>query len=195
MNPIVSKWTRLARHGPGSAKGASEVDNVGMSRSGRFVLVFACALVLAQGAGAANGVVYQLRTTQGPTSVTAASHTPAVSGSEVGETFASTLTLRNGPSPQLGRAAWATVGTMRFSYRIHRQCSALGPLCAATADFQTVTSFPGGSLLASGQQISIASPTITIPVLGGTGIYAGARGTVTISPSELKIATYRLELS
>jgi len=161
----------------------------------RLLLASACALVLAQGAGAGNGVVYQLRTTQGPTSVAAAAPAPALAGSETGETFASTLTLRNGPSPQLGRAAWATVGTMRFSYRIRRQCGAVVTLCDATADFQTVTSFPGGSLLASGRQISIASPTITIPVVGGTGIYAGARGTVTISPSELKIATYRLELS
>jgi hypothetical protein len=142
-------------------------------------------------ARAATALVFSLTTTQGPTTVDSAT---GLHPSEVGETFVSSLALANAGSPQLGRRAWARVGTMRFSYTIRRQCTAFGPVCDATADFATVSALPGGTVVAGGKGISTAYQTITIPVIGGTGRYAGARGTVTISPSSRKVSVYRLEL-
>ncbi|HEY4348895.1 MAG TPA: hypothetical protein VGM80_15030, partial [Gaiellaceae bacterium] len=72
------------------------------------------------------------------------------------------------------------------------QCTSFGRQCASTADFDTVTMLPGGTVIASGKAISISRPTITIPVVGGTGRYEGARGTITISPSSTKFSTFRL---
>src|SRR5580692_8966386 len=90
-------------------------------------------------ARAATALVFSLTTTQGPTTVDSAT---GLHPSEVGETFVSSLALANAGSPQLGRRAWAQVGTMRFSYTIRRQCAAFGPLCDATADFATVSALP-----------------------------------------------------
>ena len=66
---------------------------------------------------------------------------------------------------------------MRFSYTIRHQCAAFTPSCTATADFATVSTLPGGTVVANGSRISIAQPTIKIPVVGGTGLYKGASGT------------------
>lgn len=149
----------------------------------------ACAA--ASAAPASTSLVFTLTTTQGPTMITAPS---AAASSEVGETFVSTLTLSNDGAAQLGRGAWAKVGTMRFSYTIRKQCATFGPVCDATADFVTVSTLPGGTVLAGGTGLSIAYQSITIPVIGGTGRYSGARGTVTISPSSTKTNVYRLDL-
>jgi len=156
------------------------------------VLAAVCLGVLAAVASAATPLAFTLRTTQGPTSVATAGQ--AASSSVSGETFVSTLTLLNGASPQLGKRAWAKVGTMRFSYVMRKHCSSYGTVCGKTADFSSVTVLPGGTVLASGEALSIANPTITIPVVGGTGRYAGASGSVTISPTSSKINVYRLEL-
>jgi hypothetical protein len=158
---------------------------------GALVLAVLSGWVSLGGASAANPVVFNHKKTPGPPPPASAT---GLHASEVGETFVSSLALANAGSPQLGRGAWAQVGTMRFSYTIRRQCAAFGPLCDATADFATVSALPGGTLIAGGRAISIAYQTITIPVIGGTGRYAGARGTVTISPSSRKVSVYRLEL-
>jgi hypothetical protein len=168
------------------------VDNVGMRLVRRLVLAAAAACALAAAASAATPLAFTLRTTQGPTSVATAAH--AASSSLAGEAYVSTLTLLNGATPQLGKRAWAQVGTMRFSYVMRKHCTSYGTVCDKTADFSTVSVLPGGTVLASGEAISIAHPTITIPVVGGTGRYAGASGTVTISPSSTKINVYKLQL-
>ena len=129
-----------------------------------------------------------VKTTQGPT--VTQPHAPP---GGVGDTFNSSLKLVI-LTAQLGKAAGSTLGTMHFQYTIRKQCTSFGKTCVATADFETVTMLPGGTVIANGKALSIAHPSITIPVVGGTGRYAGARGTVTISPSSTKTSTYKLTL-
>lgn len=171
-------------------QGRRSVDNVGMRVRGALLCTVFAAFIGATVAGAATPLHFTLRTMQGPTSVASAGR----ASSAVAETYLSTLTLLNAGAAQLGKPAWAQVGTMRFSYVPRKHCTAYGTVCDKTADFSSVSVLPGGTVLASGVGLSIANPTITIPVVGGTGRYAGASGTVTISPSSTKVSIYRLEL-
>ena len=156
-----------------------------------FVVVLAALATapIAPGAGTVRAVVFTVKTMPGPTIEHA--HPPT---GMVGDTFVSSLELENGRTPQLGRPARAAVGTMQFTYTIRRQCTSFGTTCVATADFDSVSTLPGGTVDADGNALSIADPTITIPVTGGTGRYAGATGTVSISPTSTTHSTYRLEL-
>ena len=147
------------------------------------------AALFAAGAVAERTLAFTLEETQGPTA--AHPHPPA---GEVGDTFVSSLALTNAAAPQLGKRPWASVGTMQFTYTIRHECASLGTRCVPTADFDTVTTLPGGTVVADGHALSIARPTITIPVVDGTGRYAGARGTVTISPTSTKVSRYKLTL-
>jgi hypothetical protein len=134
-------------------------------------------------------VTFAVSTRQGPT--VAHPHAPA---GGAGDWYGSSLELLNRRLAQLGKPAHARVGTMEFRYTIRKQCAASDRTCIATADIDTVSVLPGGTVLASGKSIPISATTITIPVTGGTGRYAGAAGTVTISPSSRKLSTYALEL-
>jgi hypothetical protein len=155
----------------------------------RPLLVAMLAVALASDASASRSLVFTLETKQGPT--VAHPHPPP---GGVGDAYDSSLTLANAAVPQLGRPAHASVGMMRFTYTIRRQCTSFSPSCRATADFTTVTTLPGGTVTAAGSSISIANPEIVIPVTGGTGRYRRAHGTVSISPTSEKISTYRLRL-
>jgi hypothetical protein len=147
------------------------------------------ALLLAVGAAAGTSLEFTVKTRQGPTTLHA--H-PPIGG--VGDTTDSTLVLRNAGIPLFGMGKHANIGTMEFTYTIRKQCAAFGGSCQSTADFHTLSDLPGGTVTAEGKSISISRQTITIPVVGGTGRYAGARGTVTISPASTKLSTYRLKL-
>jgi hypothetical protein len=152
-------------------------------------LLAAVGAVLAAGARPATTLSFTVKTKQGPTSMHP--HPPV---GAVGDRFDSSLRLVNGPFPQLGRRAHAVVGRMAFTYTIRRQCTSFRRRCVATADFDTVTTLPGGTVIANGRGISIAHPMIDIPVVGGTGRYRGVRGSVAISPTSSKVSTYRLTL-
>lgn len=152
-------------------------------------VVVSLVAVPAYGAEAGSTLTFTFKTRQGPTMVEA--HPPS---GEVGDTFDSSLSLVNRRAAQLGFAPHAVAGSMRFSYTIRHQCAAFIPSCTATADFATVSTLPGGTVVANGSQISIAEPTITIPVVGGTGLYKGARGTISISPSSTKRSVFTLTL-
>jgi len=145
------------------------------------------ALVLVALSAASAKVTYTFKTRQGE--IVHHAHPPA---GGVGDTYQSSLVLRNAGIAQLGAASHARVGSMRLGYTLRRQCTAFTPKCIATADFDTVTTLPGGKVLAGGRRISIAGPSIRIPVTGGTGRFEGARGWVTISPSSTRISTYEL---
>jgi hypothetical protein len=147
------------------------------------------ALVLSPLSAASTKLTYVFKTRSGPTTT----HAHAPKG-PVGDTFASRLVLRNAGLAQLGAGRHATVGSMKLSYTIRKQCTAFTGHCVATADFTTVTTLPGGKVTADGKSISIAGTNIRIPVTGGTGRFAGARGSVTISPTSTKISTYELTL-
>lgn len=145
------------------------------------------AVVLAPLSVAATKLSYTFKTRQG--TPLHRRHPPV---GTVGDTFASTLALRNAGIAQLGAGKHATVGSMALVYTIRRQCTAFAGKCVATADFETLTTLPGGKLRAEGRSISIATPTIRIPVTGGPGRFEDARGYVTISPSSTRISTYVL---
>jgi hypothetical protein len=151
------------------------------------VLVLGFATVFLPTSGAVGTLTFTVGTLEGLTTVHP--HPPAGS---VGDAYVSTLELVNNGSAQLGKGARAKVGTMQFTYTIRRQCVVAG--CVSTADFDTVTTLPGGKVIANGKSIPISSATITIPVTGGTGRYVGAKGSVTISPSRTKRSTYTLDL-
>ena len=56
--------------------------------------------------------------------------------------------LVNRKTAQLGLAPHAVAGSMQFSYTIRHQCAAFTPTCIATADFATVSTLPGGTVVA-----------------------------------------------
>ncbi len=160
-----------------------------MRRLSALVCAVVASVSFAAGAVAGSTLRFTVKTVQGPTA--AHPHPPA---GGVGDTYVSSLKLVNAGIAQLGKGARAKVGTMQFTYTIRKQCTSFTRTCVATADFNTVTTLPGGKVVANGKAISIANPTITIPVVGGTGHFAGARGTVTISPTSTKLSTYKLTL-
>jgi hypothetical protein len=152
-------------------------------------LVSALGALSAPSALAGRSLTFTVGTQQGPT----VAHPHQRTGG-VGDSYASSLVLVNGAGAQLGKPAWARVGTMEFRYTMRKQCAPAATACVATADFATVSILPGGTVLASGTSLAISAATITIPVTGGTGRYAGATGTITISPSSRKISIYALHL-
>ena len=83
---------------------------------------------------------------------------------------------------------------MRLSYTIRKAVLGFTTECVATADFATVTTLPGGTVLAGGNAISIATPEHQDPRDRGNRPLQGRRGRVTISPSSTQISTYRLTL-
>ena len=149
--------------------------------------VGALAFSLTAASSAVTKLDYTFKTRQGPTT----SHPHPPPGGR-GDTYDSSLVLENAGIAQFGKGRHAQVGAMRFIYTIRRQCTSFAATCVATADFETVTTLPGGTVVAGGTAISIASRNIRIPVLGGTGRYKGATGAVTISPTSTEISTYRL---
>ena len=141
--------------------------------------VGALAFSLTAASSAVTKLDYTFKTRQGPTT----SHPHPPPGGR-GDTYDSSLVLENAGIAQFGKGRHAQVGAMRFIYTIRRQCTSFAATCVAT--------LPGGTVVAGGTAISIASRNIRIPVLGGTGRYKGATGAVTISPTSTEISTYRL---
>jgi hypothetical protein len=164
------------------------VENGSVRAISTVALVVALGAFLGPAGLAGHSLTFTVGTRQGPT----IAHPRPPGGA--GDWYASSLQLLNRTAAQLGKPAHSRVGMMEFTYTIRKQCPSLKGTCVATADFDTVSMLPGGTVLASGTSLSISATTITIPVTGGTGRYAGASGTVTISPSSRKLSTYQLEL-
>jgi hypothetical protein len=81
-----------------------------------------------------------------------------------GDTITGTSILRNDVR-QFGKPKGARVGTS------HGVTTALS---SQTARFDAVASCPGGTIHVRGE--GAIGPTVTVPIVGGTGIYAGATG-------------------
>jgi hypothetical protein len=128
-----------------------------------------------------------LRITQGVTQ----RHPHAPAG-DAGDVFSVVLSLFN-TTPQFGKPADAPVGNMTFSYTLQGSCSATGGSCKGTANIQTVTKLPGGTILAGGNKVPIRTPFL-VTVSKGTGRFAGAHGTVEIAPGGAPKNIYRLTL-
>jgi hypothetical protein len=90
------------------------------------------------------------------------------------------------PVAQFGRRAHALVGADRTTFTF---------LTRTSVRIEGTAHFPEGTVEFGG--IARGTPstaTITIPVTGGTGSYAHARGTVTAGTAATNVKTYRLTL-
>jgi hypothetical protein len=83
-----------------------------------------------------------------------------------GDTITGTSILRN-YVPQFGKQKGARVGTSR---------GVVTALSSQTARSDAVARFAGGTVHAHG--VGEIGPTTKVPIVGGTGVYAGATGVV-----------------
>lgn len=103
-----------------------------------------------------------------------------------GDVLRAKSTLRN-RVPQFGKPKNAIVGSDVATYTV---------VSATQADVKVAARLPGGMLRSAGR-IRDGDPTQTIRVTGGTGIFAGARGTNATSPlpgKDRALNVYRLQL-
>jgi hypothetical protein len=108
----------------------------------------------------------------------------APKGLSKGDQFVGRSRLLNA-ARQFGKPVGAVVGS---------DDSVLTLTSSTTATVSGVARLPGGTLRfkGGGHLSNGASPPI--PVIGGTGRYAGARGTVVVGPGNTPLNTYRLTL-
>ena len=92
-------------------------------------------------------------------------------------------------TPQLGRPKGAVVGTDEGTFTF---------TSSTRSNFVGSANFPGGSVRVHGRIATNATGTVNMTVIGGTGAYAHARGTVSEPANDSKPAnarnTYRLLL-
>jgi hypothetical protein len=85
---------------------------------------------------------------------------------------------------QFGKPRGSTVGT---------DAGTLTFTGAHTATFRGLTRLPGGTLTLSGPVYTLGNGGLVIPVVSGTGGFAGLHGTLTVSPGRNHVLnTYRL---
>jgi hypothetical protein len=97
------------------------------------------------------------------------------------DTFSTMLKL-NAVGTVLGFPDGTPMGTMAFNWGpLSGACSSSAASCSGTTNIQTVTSLPGGTITAGSSHVNIANG-ITVPVVGGTGIFKGVSGTIQIAP-------------
>ena len=87
---------------------------------------------------------------------------------------------------QFGKPKGAVVGSDRGTLTL---------TSATSANLKTVAKLPGGTITASGRLRAAGDGAVSVAVVAGTGIFAGARGTLTIlKPTGPKTAVniYRL---
>ena len=111
-----------------------------------------------------------------------------------GDVFSTTLRLF-AIGPLLGKPDKAFVGTMSFSYTFQGVCSSSGAGCKGTTDIQTLSKLPGGTITANGSKVSLGHLPYVVPIVSGTGIFAGAKGTVLIAPSGAAEDVYDIKFS
>ncbi len=72
---------------------------------------------------------------------------------------------------QFGKPKGAVVGSDRSVMMLESPTSAL---------LKTAASLPGGTILFGGRLMAAGNGAVKIPVVRGTGVYAGAKGTLTV---------------
>ena len=86
------------------------------------------------------------------------------------------------------------MGRMSFTWGpLHGVCSSSAAGCNGTTNIFTVTSLPGGTISAGGNNVSL-SKGIVVPVTGGTGIFKGVKGTIQIAPASVAEDVFNLTL-
>ena len=94
----------------------------------------------------------------------------APKGASAGDRQAFTSRLRNSVA-QFGKPKGMIVGSDR---------STLVLTASRKARMQTVAKLPGGTITVSGLLTAAGNGAISVPVVSGTGIFEGAKGTLTI---------------
>jgi hypothetical protein len=94
---------------------------------------------------------------------------------------------------QIGFPPNTFLGSMSFTYLLHGHCGASVAGCSGTTDLKTVTTFPGGTISASGLSISLTS-SLVVPITSGTGAFKGVTGSIVIAPDDAAMSIYRLTL-
>jgi hypothetical protein len=158
------------------------------SRRAAWALVLATACVALAAtpplAGAANGTL-RFSLVSVTTSDTFVDKPPK--GASAGDVETSTSRLLNAVK-QFGKPKGAIVGNDKGTIRV---VAGANPIAKIT------TRLPGGTLSLSGHIEVRANGTILIPVVGGTGTFAGARGELLITPLKEKnraLNEYRITL-
>jgi hypothetical protein len=101
-------------------------------------------------------------------------------GPSRGDVYSARFRLLN-VVPQFGRKAGAAVATEHSSLKLTSRTMAV---------VSGVVTLPGGTIAYSGKgRLGSNAP---IPVVGGTGRFAGARGTLTVGNGTSPLNTYRL---
>jgi hypothetical protein len=118
-------------------------------------------------------------------SISAKQHDVVPKGTSKGDTIVYRDRLLNAKA-QFGRAKGATVGadrgTMTFT-------------SPHAARFSGVAVLPGGTLTLEGKVIALPNKSLAIPVTGGTGDFAKAKGYVLVGPGAKRaLNTYTLTL-
>jgi hypothetical protein len=72
---------------------------------------------------------------------------------------------------KFGKPKGAVIGSDRSTMTL---------ISPTSARLKVVATLPGGTVTANGRLIEAASGGVSIPVVAGTGVFAGARGTLTI---------------
>jgi hypothetical protein len=107
----------------------------------------------------------------------------APKGTSAGDRIEFVNTLRN-TSPRFGKGAHAKIGsdtgTMTFTSK-------------STARMKGVATLPDGTIDFEGAVTVLPNDTVTVPIVGGTGTYANASGTLLVGSGEQEAAnTYRI---
>ena len=141
-----------------------------------------------QGKQAAHTLSFKVRLIQEATY-----RTPHPPDGNAGDVFSVTLRLY-AIGPLFGHPDKGFIGTMLFSYTFQGACSSSGTGCKGTTNLNTLTTLPGGTLTANGAKISLGHLPYLVPILKGTGTFAGATGSIQIAPSGAAEDVYVVKL-
>ncbi len=152
------------------------------------LLLSASAVAVSQSATKPSKLVITLRIDQGVT----VRHPHPPSGDK-GDVFSVNLTLFT-IKDEFDAAPNTRVGNMSFSYLLHGSCSvSIDGRCKGTVDIKTMTKLPGGTITAAANKAPIQQPFV-VSINGGTGKYAGAKGTIVIAPDGAARNIYTIKL-
>lgn len=146
-------------------------------------MVASAAMAAVPGAGASASAPSVIRLVSITTSYRSVDVPPRKASAGDRQMFASRLVNAQG---QLGKPKGAVVGSDRGTMTLES---------ATRARLKNVATLPGGTLTASGRLEAAGNGAVSIQVVSGTGVFAGAHGTLTIlAPTDPKTAVnvYRL---
>ena len=132
------------------------------------VLALAVAVAAAAGTAQAASPPAVIRLVSTTTSYSSTDKVPK--GTSAGDRQVFTSRLRNATA-QFGKPKGAVVGSDR---------STLVVTGSSKARMQTVAKLPGGTITVSGLLRAAGNGAISVPVVSGTGLFEGAKGTLTI---------------